>query len=176
MQDKEIHAIATALSKFEPGYLPYPIFEQVARIAALPVVEFIPLRIVNGTVEVLLLDRGPDDPIWPNMLHTPGTIVRATDFNGESRTVWPAFGRILHDELNDSLLGQPQFIGSILHKSKRGVEQAQLYSVEVFGEPKAGRFYSTTELPESLIESQLIFITEAAKKFNSITSANIHQV
>ena len=169
MTEDEIQQTANLLKKFEPGFLPYPVFEQIMRIMAMPIVEFIPLRKVADHIEVLLLARPDDDPFWPGMLHTPGTVVRATDFNGDAKdAVWPAFSRILHDELQNTQLGTPLFVGSILHKSKRGVEQAQLYAVEVQGEPQVGTFYSVDNLPTSLIDSQLKFIAEAARLFSQV--------
>ncbi len=163
---KEVIELAELLKKLEPGFLPYQVFEQVARIVALPVVEFIPLRqSPDGSVEVLLIDRGPADPLWPNMLHTPGTIVRADDLHKGLSHGWQAFERIMRDELKDTKVGEPQYFGSIFHDSKRGSEQAQLYWIEVIGEPRVGRFYDVDELPGSLIDSQSAFIAQAAKDF-----------
>jgi hypothetical protein len=169
MHDDDIRKTADLLRQFEPGFLPYPVFEQVARLVAMPVVEFIPLRNTEGRVEVLLIDRGPSDPFWPNMLHTPGTVVRATDFGSSSGGSWPAFQRIMHDELKDVALGSPLYVGSLFHKSKRGVEQAQLYAVEVIGQPLVGKFYPVDALPTSLIDSQKVFIAEAARYFQNHT-------
>lgn len=164
MSEEDIQQTADLLKKFDPGFLPYPIFEQVARLVALPIIEFIPLRQTKRGVEVLLIARPADDALFPNLLHTPGTVVRATDF-GTSLAIWPAFHRIIHDELLDSDLGQPQYVGSLLNKSKRGVEQAQIYWVEVLSEPKVGKFYLVDDLPDSLMESQKVFIAEAVRNF-----------
>ena len=165
MSDDEIQQTADLLKRFEPGLLPYPVFEQIARLVALPIVEFIPLRKVNGTVEVLLIARPDDDALWPGMLHTPGTVVRATDFGSES-PMWAPYHRIIHDELHDLELGAPQYVGSLLNKSKRGAEQAQIYWVEVLGEPKEGKFYPVDDLPADLMESQKTFIAEAVRHFS----------
>lgn len=170
MTDDEVTQTAELLKKLQPGVVPYTIFEQLARIAALPVVEVIPLRLNSeGAVEVLLIDRGPDDPLWPNMLHTPGTIVRATDVNSGEVHAWPAFDRIFHDELHDTPVGPVQYIGSMLHQSKRGAEQAQLYYVEVTGEPQVGEFYPVDDLPDRLIDSQVQFIGLAAEQLKAAT-------
>ena len=165
MTDDYIQQTAALLKQFEPGFLPYPVFEQVARLVALPIVEFIPLRKTDTGIEVLLIARPHDDVLWPDLLHTPGTVVRATDFGTEA-TVWPPFSRIIHDELLDTELGQPQYVGSLLNKSKRGVEQAQIYWVEVLGDPKVGTFYPVTNLPSTLMDSQKTFIAEAVRHFS----------
>jgi hypothetical protein len=173
MNDQEITETVNLLKKLKPGFLPYPIFEQVARIAALPVVEMIPLRLQqNGEIEVLLIDRGPKDPLWPNMLHTPGTIIRADDLHTGEAHDWKAFQRIFHDELKDTELGAPHYVGSIFHQSKRGAEQAQLYWVEVTGVPQVGGFYPVAKLPETLIDSQLTFIRHAAEVFKEYRHDN----
>lgn len=167
MDENEISQTTDLLKKLEPGFQPYPIFEQIARLIALPVVELIPLRLHDGAVQVLLIQRAPDDPYWPNLWHTPGTIVRATDLPNGQGTNWPAFERLFHDELKGTKVGDPQFVGSLLHKSKRGVEQAQIYWVEVKDEPPVGTFYPIDSLPLSVIESQKAFIQEAARNFQA---------
>lgn len=165
MTDKEIQATADLLKKLEPGFLPYPIFEEVARLVALPIIEFIPLRHRGGKTEVLLIARADDDPLWPGLLHTPGTVIRATDLVQDT-TNWPAFQRILHDELEDAEVGKPHYVGSIFHASKRGAEQAQLYWIEVLDKPKVGQFYPIDDLPTHLMNHQYKFIAEAARHFD----------
>ena len=173
MQSEELDQLTELLAKLEPGYLPYPVFEQVARLVALPIIEIIPLRVgQDGKIEVLLLDRGPEDPLWPNMLHTPGTVVRATDVHDKNNQDWGAFQRIFHDELADTAVSAPHYVGSMFHQSKRGSEQAQLYWVEVTEEPQKGTFYDTNNLPETLITSQVTFIGLATKNFETVKGAS----
>jgi len=165
MTNDDIQRTADLLAQFEPGFLPYPIFEQIARLVALPIVEFIPLRLKDDQVEVLLIERLADDPHWPGMLHTPGTVIRATDLNKGGQENWPAFQRILSDELHDTKVSAPHYVGSLFHASKRGTEQAQLYWVEVLEKPKVGHFYPVNDLPKNHIDNQQVFISEAAKHF-----------
>ena len=163
MDNQKVIQTAKLLAEFEPGFLPYPVFEQIARLVALPVVEFIPLRYKNNSVEILLIPRTEKDPYWSGMVHTPGTVIRATDLNSSGN--FPAFSRIIGEELNNTDVGPPHYVGSLLNSSKRGVEQAQLYWVEVLGEPKIGSFYSFDNLPSNLISSQDKFIKQAVKNF-----------
>src|SRR4051812_41643916 len=167
MTDDEVKQVASLLAKFEPGFLPYPVFEQIARLVALPIIEFVPLRRHEGKVEVLLIARPDDDPLWPGLLHTPGTVIRATDLNKDKQENWSAFERILQDELEGTEVGSPHYVGSIFHESKRGAEQAQLYWIEVTGDPKVGEFYPVDALPPSLIESQEAFISAASENYRS---------
>jgi hypothetical protein len=165
MTENDIEATASLLKTLEPGFLPYPIFEQVARLVCLPILEFIPLRKVGDRIEVLLIERPKNDSLWPNVLHTPGTVIRATDLNQDQDTNWPALDRILHEELLDTKVSSPHYVGSILHESKRGVEQAQLYWIEVLGEEKVGAFYNAESLPENFMESQRAFVNAAVASF-----------
>jgi len=165
MTPDEIKQTASLLGKLTPGFLPLPIFEQIARIVALPIVELIPLQKQGEEVSVLLLQRPPDDPLWAGMWHTPGTVLRATDLYTSDDTYWSPFRRLVHDELKDTQIGKPFFVGSMLHESKRGVEQAQIYWTEVVGEPKAGTLFASSQLPENVIASQRTFIEEAVASF-----------
>ena len=165
MSNEDIQKTADLLKQLEPGFLPYPVFEQIARLVALPIVEFIPLRKIEDKIEVLLIARPDNDALWPGLLHTPGTVVRATDFGAET-PMWAPYQRIIHDELHDIELGAPQYVGSLLNKSKRGAEQAQIYWIEVLGEPKEGKFYPVDNLPIDLMDSQKTFIAEAVRHFS----------
>lgn len=170
MNTDDIIKTATSLKQLEPGFLPYPIFEQIARLIALPILEVIPLRVSAGVVEVLLIARPDDDPFWPCMLHTPGTVIRATDINDDHNSNWPAYERIINDELKATKVGLPHYAGSQLHNSKRGVEQAQIYWVEVDGKPAVGEFYDVSKLPNSLIDYQLAFIGLAVANYKNQTA------
>jgi hypothetical protein len=169
---KEVRAISALLTRLDPGYVPYPIFEQLARIMALPIVEFIPLRLgPENKVEVLLIERPPEDTLFRDMLHTPGTVIRATDVVSKGGKNWSAFERILQDELQGVEVSDLHYVGSIFHASKRGAEQAQLYWLEVVGTPKVGQFYPVDNLPPNLIESQRDFIYQSAKSFQTYNAA-----
>jgi len=162
LSSEEEKQLVSLLKRLEPGFLAYDIFVQIARLVTLPILEFVPLREVNGKVEVLLLHRGEDDPVWPGMEHTPGTVVRATD---TEKDIYLAFERILNDELQSTAVSNPHFVGSVLHKSRRGTEHAQVYWVEVVDEPKVGKFYPANDLPKNIVESQPRFIRAAVKSF-----------
>ena len=162
MTKEETNKLVELLKQIEPGFLNFDVFVQIARLVVLSIIEFVPLRIKGDKIEVLLLSRGGDDPIWPNELHVPGTVIRPTD---NENKIYMAFDRIINDELGGTKMSEPYFVGSILHKSKRGSEHAQVYWVEVLEKPKVGKFYPVDELPDNLIESQTKFIKQASKSF-----------
>jgi hypothetical protein len=160
MTEAEIEQTAQLLKKLKPGFLPFDIFIQIARLVALPIIEFVPLRLnAKGQVEVLLLER----ELWPHGLHTPGTVVRATDTEGKK---YLAFERV-REELEGTKISEPHYVGSNLHKSQRGTEQAQIFWVEVLGEPITGEFHVVDELPANTMDSQKKFIKQATKSFLS---------
>ena len=165
MDKSEEKQLVELLSRLEPGFLPYDIFVQLARLATLPIIEFVPLRLnEKGETEVLLLERSKFDEIWPGEVHTPGTVIRPTDSTGE---IYKAFERIRKDELMGTKVSDGHFVGTLLHPSKRGMEHAQIFWVEVIDEAKVGKFYPARNLPDNLIESQKEFISQAVKSFES---------
>jgi hypothetical protein len=131
----------------------------------MPIVEIVPLRIsADGKVEVLLLQREADDPIWPGQLHVPGTVIRATDAPGSFDN---PLQRVLTKELPGTKTSEPAFVESILHYSGRGMEASQVYWVEIQNEPAEGVFYVTEDLPETIVQSQLDFIPDAIAHFKT---------
>ncbi len=164
----EINQIADLLARIEQGFLPFPIFRQIARLAVFSIVEVVPMRLnASGGVEVLLLKRGEEKQdwpeLWPGILHTPGTVIRPTDELGSYKD---AFARILHDELHDvRLAGEPIYIKNLLHHNKRGTESAQVFIAEVIDEPIVGEFYAADRLPSNIMLSQLDFIPAAVEAF-----------
>jgi uncharacterized RmlC-like cupin family protein len=168
LSSQEAVTVATLLSKLQPGFLPFVIFHQLARLLPMPVVEVVPLRTTdNGTVEILLLNREADDPIWPGKLHVPGTVIRATDaeFSFES-----ALRRVIHDEMADTEVSEPVFVQTMLHRSLRGMEVGQIFWLDVRGEPKQGAFYAVDHLPDSLIAAQIGFIQAAIAYYKKTKS------
>lgn len=158
----DIATITKLLAQLEPGFLPYELFIAVARLVVLPILEFVPLRIRKGKIEVLMLQKqeAPFTGLW----HTPGTVIRATDVAAHKDGVWPPMSRI-QDEIGGIEIGLPYFVGNVLHQNDRGAEQAQVFWVEVVGEPKIGAFFAVDSLPQNIIGSQEKFIAMAVKSF-----------
>lgn len=167
MNKHEEAELIELLKKLKPGFLPYDIFLQIARLATLSIIEFVPLRLRDGVVEVLLLRRDEADSLWPGELHTPGTVIRPTDLESEQHL---AFRRILDEELAGVKASAPIYVGSSLHRSRRGAEHAQVFWVEVLGVPPKGKFYKVDELPAKMMDSQKGFVKLAAENFKRAKS------
>lgn len=132
-------------------------------MAATPIIEVVPLRkSSNGKVEILLLKREADDPVWPGQLHVPGTVVRASDAPGSFEE---SLNRILVKELAGVNTSKPTFVENILHHSGRGMEVSQIFLTEIQGKPVVGEFYDIDDLPQSIVKSQLDFIPDAIAHF-----------
>ena len=161
-QDK----LVSLLKKLQPGFQPLAVFMELARLNVLSIIEWVPLRKNGDAIEVLLLPRAQNDSLWPGRLHVPGTVIRPA----EDQSYEHAFTRILNDELLVTEVSMPHFVSNVLHQSKRGTENAQVFWVEVTGQPRIGSFYDVDDLPNSVIESQIGFIDQAAKHFKEFRS------
>jgi hypothetical protein len=169
MSEEEQKKLVELLKNVPAGFLPFEVFMEIARLAVLPIIEFVPLRYVDNQIQVLLMRREKDDNLWPNELHTPGTVIRPTDLDSTEHL---AFKRIMEEELKGVELSAPVYVGSNLHKSRRGAEQAQIFWVEVLNEPSIGEFHSIDKLPEEVMQSQIGFIKLAVNDFEKTKRNN----
>lgn len=160
--------VAEALHGLEPGFLPFPIFTEVARLVVTPCLELVCFRVgPDGTIQVLLTKRGADDPNWPNQLHSPGTVIRATDVNDDG-TFSSAIGRIVRQELGDmELRTAPKLVTHLFHHVKRGVEIGFVHWVVVGSAPDHCEFYDVTALPDNLIEHHYKVIATALSGYSA---------
>jgi hypothetical protein len=164
LSDTEVATVVGLLKKLPPGFLPFELFQQVARLVALPIVELVPLRRHDGRTEVLLFQREDEDPHWPGAWHTPGTVLRATD---ETRGVQEAFHRLAVEEMEGAVFYEPVFVKNVIHHQGRGTEVSAVYWAECVESP-SGIFFPADDLPEDpLIASQRLFIDLAVKHFEA---------
>lgn len=110
-----------ALAKESPGQIPLEIFNEIARLTVVPVVEVI--MISQG--KIFLLKRPTDDKYWPDQYCLPGKILSPS---GHS-SIEDYITEICHR------FGVPDgdkahFSGAKLYKTKRGTELAVVYQVE----------------------------------------------
>lgn len=153
------------LGQCEPGNLPSNIFEALAKVAVYPAVEFVLLRQKNGRVETMLFRRRPDDPVWPSMLHAPGTVLRPTDKSIES-----AISRLMQDELQGVNVSPPIFTGIHLNKYLRGNSLGVEYWLEVHDSNDDRNFYCVNDLPQNFIGEQKGLLTRAVNAYTEYKS------
>jgi len=164
IQSSEIETAVEILKKLKPGILPFELFHQIARLYVTPIIEIVPLKKhASGEITTILLKRDEDDPVWSGMMHTPGTVVRASDTEG---TFKDAFNRILNDELgNLNIMQKPKLVGYEFHQVKRGRELALIFFVEYVDKSKCGTEVAVNKLPDNMVDTQLKFIKKAVEVF-----------
>lgn len=149
------------LNSFTPGFFPFELFQSITRLTVSPILELIPLRTINGKVEVLMLKRPLDDPHWPGMLHTPGTYIRPTD---TEITLQSAFDRIVRGELELQIDVQTFFVQTIFHQVNRGMELGLVYGIDLSGINafQKGDWFPVEDLPDTSVKTQHEMIKKAA--------------
>lgn len=171
LTEEKIAEVIAVLRLMEPGKIHKGLFPDMARLVNTQIIELVPVRrSAEGRIEVLLTRRPHGDPIWPDKLHTPGTIVSASD---RPFTYDDAFNRLFEGELQGVETGEPVLAHPlpIPHDSERGRENALVYWVEVKGEATAGDFYDVEALPSDLVQSQLDFIPVAIESYRAANQA-----
>lgn len=165
-RDEEVVASAAAqLSKLAPGPLPFEVFLQIARLSVTPVIEIVPVRqspAASEGVQVLMLRRPTNDPVWGGLLHTPGTVIRTTD-----RSLEDGLARISSDELGNPRASSPVFVQNFLHRQARGPELALVYWMEIQEDTGIGDFVDLSNMPTDIVKTQLEFIQPACAAYLS---------
>lgn len=162
MTEQETNSLVELLEKIEPGFLPLTVFKEISRVYVSAIVEIVPLRSMNGKTQVLLVRRDKDDSFWPNMVHTPGTVLRPSDKTG---SLEDAFERILKGELGYSGESKPVFVKVRFSNSTRGSEFAAVHYMEITENIKNGEWYDVDKLPDDLISIQQDLIKMATESF-----------
>lgn len=137
------------LKELEPGFLPLPIFEQIARLVRLPIVDVIPIKKVENKIFVGLLKRPSDDLWWPDAWHLPGTIFRSTD------TLKTAQWRLINEEIK-AKEGKINYVNFLVHQSERGTELILIYKMEncLLANNSPINWFQEDKLPVKMIESE----------------------
>jgi len=166
---QQITTCTTILEQLEPGFLPLEIFNQIARLVRLPVVDVVPIKHQGPDLNIGLLKRETNDLWWPNMWHLPGTVFRSTD------TLDGAIKRLLDDELLVQKSSTPIFRGFSVQQSKRGAEVVFIYTIEdcLFKENAPIEWFPVGKLPKDLISSERKVIDKIRESLNLISKQKI---
>jgi len=171
---EEDHQLVSLLSKWTGGRISTPVFTELARIIPQPIVEVVLFRKNDGVIETLLIPRPKDDIVWPGMVHTPGTAIRASDYQRDDKNpLSGAFDRIQHGELHGEFEGDPIFAGRLYRDGDRGPEVVDVYIAELaenFELLEGQEWCPVDKLPENpkFIQGQLghvLFATKFLKKW-----------
>jgi hypothetical protein len=124
----------------------------------LPVIKLMPttsieLLVIKGSADdrqILLLRRPSTDPIWPNQLHFPGTVLR----NGDTEE--SALARDAKEIGLDQFPSAPTFGGYDICHTDRCYNTALYF---IFDNPQftptVGEFYPLNNLPKDMIQYQV---------------------
>ena len=169
--DAGLSAAAAYLATLRPGKLPREIFDQLARLTVLPTIEVILFRTsASGETEVLLTKR-PEVDTWAGQWHVTGTVLRASDKVEGGTDYGDAVQRILSStgEVEGSVtpVGELVIFETERRKTLRGDEISILSYIEVAGDPKVGRFFKVSDIPQNIPEPGMVphhpdFIRRAA--------------
>jgi hypothetical protein len=163
--DFDNSALTAMLSKLQVGEIPSDVFHQIARLMVLPAVEIIPLRMVEGAAHVLMTQRESSDPVWPNLWHTPGRILRPSEVDG-SGTPALVFERLMESELPGVAYEAPVFVRNDYRTVRRSAEFAALYWAAVDDAvPATGTLFPVDDLPDQIIDHHVPMIREVAAHF-----------
>ena len=114
--------VALALSKFEPDQIPLVVFNQIARLTVIPVIEII---LVSGE-KILLLKRPDNDIYWAGKFHLPGKILSLSDAKSPDE-----YAQNIVAQLNPNIQGKLKFCGLKSYPTNRGAELAIIYMLRV---------------------------------------------
>lgn len=172
-EDKQLTSL---LAKWGGGRISTSVFTELARVIPQPIVEVVLFRKNSGVLETLLIPRPKDDIVWPGMVHTPGTAIRASDYKREDKNpLEGAFERIQNGELQGGFETDPTFAGRLYRNGDRGAEVVEVYIAELpedFKLLEGQEWYPVEKLANNskFIQGQLGHVKLAAEQFRKIKS------
>lgn len=167
--EEEVHMAADVIRRLPKGFLPFDLFISIAEKVTTPTMEVAPLRRRGDKIEVLMTQRPDTDPHWPGGWHLTGTVVRATDDEGDFSS---GFNRVLYDELHGTVqpIDEIQYVGMKFWDVERGRELDQMFYFETNAtddDVKEGAFFDVENLPVTTLEHHKIMIPEIVSAFLS---------
>jgi hypothetical protein len=159
-------AIFAAISAYQKKFhrLPQWYFFALEQIALLSAYELLVTKQTAAGLEILLIKRPDNDPVWPNLWHFPGTILRLYDSEPK------IFARLAVELGMESLPAKPKFVTTVIQDNGRGRHLHVFWRLEVAAETQfsTGQFFSIDQLPTDLIayqREQLAQVLDKAKSF-----------
>ncbi len=145
-----------AISAYQKKYhrLPEWYFFAFERLALISAFELLVTKHTDLGEEILLIKRPANDPVWPNMWHFPGTVLRLYD---EKDIV---FKRLAEELGIAGLPSQPKLFDTLIESNERGRHLHVFYRLEVSinQDFSTGQFFPVNNLPSEMIVSQVVQI------------------
>ncbi len=140
------------------------VFEAVAEKFVITAVETVVMRRAGARLETLLIPRPEGDIHWPGLLHTPGSILRRSDYDNGGYVA--TFKRIEEKEVGAKFAYPPRFVGYHFEMNKRGGCNHMVFIAEIeAGAQHQGEFYDVDDLPANFLDEQVKLIKLARNKF-----------
>ncbi|QHN43320.1 hypothetical protein GII36_05740 [Candidatus Mycosynbacter amalyticus] len=166
--NEEISQAVDTLNRLPRGYLPFDLFIAVSAKITQPSYELLAIRVNQGITEVLLTQRPKDDPFWPGEWHMTGTIIRASDAEGQD---FPSCReRVLRDEMHGVVkpIDEIEYAGLRFGDSRRAKELNHMFYFVTDvsdDEIQEGKFWPVDALPERTITHHRIMIPRIVDMF-----------
>ncbi len=151
-------AAAVIRGSFEElGRWPTPIFFAFCETAFGDTVELIVSQ--PGTDKILLTQRSPDDPYFPNIWHIPGVMLSRKDERGHYPDAIDNASVRARDELEGTAITpmirlSPQYLHQLPRISERGGEISTFFGAYLLDiEPRVGQMFDVHELPEPMLDT-----------------------
>lgn len=160
--ERQVGRYLQTLSK--KGKLPKPVFEGAFNVLPGVAYEVVALNDDwGGRPRVFLTKRDENDKYWPGMWHCPGTMIFNNDFLDDRLS--GAWERLRTTEFGSKELGNPDRVRVLFLNTTRGKEVAVVHLLMVPGDLQNGRFFSTADLPENLINHHRSIIGAALRRY-----------
>ena len=148
--------IFRVISTYQKKYhrLPEWYFFALERIALISAFELLVTKTTDRGEEIFLIKRPANDPVWPNMWHFPGTVLR---FHDEKEV---AFTRLAEELGFKKLPETPKLLDTLIEGNQRGRHLHVFYRLEVSTDQEffTGQFFPLNNLPPEAIAYQVVQI------------------
>ena len=142
------------------------VMSAVNRKFVLTPIETVIFREHQNEIQVLLVRRDKNDPDWPELWHSPGTVLRVSD---EARGIVPRemyhdpIRRLVEMEIGAEIKSM-KFAFPLFHNQARGKSNAMVFVCTIDeSNDHNGTWYPVDNLPENTIKSHRIIIDLAQK-------------
>lgn len=139
-----------AISTYQKKYhrLPEWYFFALEKIALIPAYEILVTKKTDRGTEIFLVKRPANDPVWPNMWHFPGTVLRFHDSSEE------IFRRLAEELGINEWPAQPKLMDIVIQPNERGRHPHIFWRLEVSSDTQfsTGQFFPIDNLPPNTIE------------------------
>jgi len=146
------------LARIEPGFLPGPLFDAVARLVVTPTFVVVPLFRRGEQIRALLTRRDAHDVHYAGLLHPPGKIILTTDTSLDD-----VFRRLIASELSHVPgVSGPEFVAPFFDMIFRGREISLVHYVTIPDPGDSLETFDCADLPRDIIQTDIPRILAAA--------------